>query len=700
VKDSSGKRSAHGRSSAAQERKESRSRRREKHARPSRAFAGSPVARGVAALLVLACLVPLVLWGNRYPDDVLTYWALGGLVVAAAFVGGMFTGGSAVTDLPAFAARLITRSPPVVYAALVALAATGLSLFFARFAFDRAASTPDEIAQLWHAKILLHGRLSLPVDPNREFFGLETVVDVGRWYSQFPIGGPLAMVPGALIGAPWLVNPVLVGVSAVALYAFARRAYGEIQGRAVAALFAVAPMVLMLAGTWMNHVPVLCLTTVALLLVVVWDRATSVPRSRCAAVGIGVVVGLIATIRPLDAVAVAVALGAFQIWIAWTNRAKRLDLLGQAAGGVLGALPLLLANRATTGSAFRFGYDVLWGSGHRMGFHADPYGNPHTIGHGLDLATSYLGELNMFLLAWPVPAVLIVVVTLVVMRRISKWDGLILALLGAQLAAYTAYWGEGEFLGPRFLYTALPALVVFVARAPFVVAERFDRRVLRGAVAGLLACLTIAWLVPGLPFSVLGLATQAHDARQSLKVDIAGAVRDANVHHAVVFLREPFTMRLARRLWGIGMTRSEAAQLIARNDACSILSALRGVESDSVELERRSERVRRSVVPLAPAGQRASNAGTQVRLSSRASLTPECQGELDDDRKWGGAPFGPALPLEEIGADGRIGGDVIYAADLGGRNEALRARFGDRRWYRLSLRPVGRGRLRATVSPY
>jgi hypothetical protein len=342
----------------------------------------------------------------------------------------------------------------------------------------------------------------------------------------------------------------------------------------------------------------------------------------------------------------------------------------------------------------------LWGTGHRVGFHSDPYGNAHTLGHGLDLATTYIGELNMFLLAWPVPALLVAVVTLLAARRLSRWDGLVLALLGAQLAAYGAYWGEGEFLGPRFLYTALPALVVLVARAPFVLAERFNRRILRGAVASVLACLAIAWLVPGLPFTVQGLASQARGARQTLKVDIAGAVKDANVHHAVVFLREPFTMRLARRLWGVGMTRSDAAQLIASNDACSILMALRSAEGDSDRSPTRVVNLRAAVIPLARPTQQGSIGGSQVHLASRASITPECEAELDADQRLGGAPFGPTLPLEEIGADGRIGGDVVYAADLGDRNEQLRARFGDRRWYRLALRPVGRGRLRATVSPY
>src|SRR5262245_54392979 len=153
----------------------------------------------------------------------------GGLVVAAAFVFAAFTGGDREIDLPAWSGRMLTRATPAVFAVIVVAAAIALSVFFARFAFDKSASTPDEIAQLWQAKILMHGRLSLPVDPNREFFGLETVVDVGRWYSQFPIGGPLAMVPGALVGAPWLVNPVLLGLSTLLLYSFARRAYGEMQ---------------------------------------------------------------------------------------------------------------------------------------------------------------------------------------------------------------------------------------------------------------------------------------------------------------------------------------------------------------------------------------------------------------------------------------------------------------------------------------
>jgi len=697
VGDSSGKRTARGRRDR---NKGSRKRGRAEGASAARDWSGSTLARISAAVLVLACVAPFVLVGNQYPPEVLFYWLFGGIVVAVVSVVAATTAADRKIDVAVRASRRLTGLPPIAFAVLIGVVAMGLSLFFAKFAFANSANTPDEIAQLWQAKIMLHGHLSLPVDPNREFFGLETIVDIGRWYSQFPIGGPLAMMPGALVGAPWIVNPILLGFAATFLYLFARRAYGETQGRAIAGVFVTAPMVLLLAGTWMNHVPVVCLATLSMLLLVAWDDAASTARSAGIAAAIGVVLGLIATIRPLDAIAVALGVGIFQVSVAIGRAEKWRDVPFQIVGGSAGALPLLLANRATTGSAFRFGYDVLWGEGHRVGFHTDPYGNTHTLQQGLGFASNYISELNMFLLAWPVPAVLFAVVTLVVMRRASRWDRLALALLGAQLAAYAAYWGDGEFLGPRFLYTALPSLAILIARAPFVVAERFGRRIGRGAAAFTLACVAIAWLVPGVPFSVLGLAAQARDARQTLKADIAGAVRDANAHNALVFLREPFTTRLTRRLWGIGMPRSDAAQIIARSDACSVLGALRVAEGDSSGSPNKRAFVRSAVVTLpGPAAAPDLDGRPRVRVASRKAITPQCQAEIDADRQLGVAPFGPALTLEHFGADGRIGGDVIYVADLGDRNEVLRGRFGGRRWYRLTLHPE-RGRMRAVVTPY
>ena len=57
--------------------------------------------------------------------------------------------------------------------------------------------------------MLLRGHLSLPADPNPEFFAIGNVVDQGRWYSQFPIGGPMVLALAMLFRATWLHNEVL-----------------------------------------------------------------------------------------------------------------------------------------------------------------------------------------------------------------------------------------------------------------------------------------------------------------------------------------------------------------------------------------------------------------------------------------------------------------------------------------------------------
>lgn len=650
---------------------------------------------------MLACALPIAWWGNPYPEGVVPYWAWGGALVAgfAIVIGALPLSG--LRRLPSRCVTALTAPTPATFAALLVVAATGLSVAFAVLVFRRSATTSDEMAQLWHARILLSGRLSLPADPNPEFFALENVINAGRWYSQFPIGGPLVLAMGAIVGAPWVINPILAGIAVVMLYAFARRVYGEAQGRAVAALACLTPMLLMMAGTWMNHVSVLCLVTCVLAALVAWERATAARRRLAFAALIGLALGAMATIRPVDAMIVAGVVGVFQLWVIRRQLARLGELVVQGAAGALAVAPLLYANAATTGHPLRFGYDVMWGPEHRVGFHADPYGNVHTLGRALEYAVTYVSELNMYALGWPLPALLVVIAGLLAMRRVTRWDVLLLGLFGAQTATYASYGLVGEFLGPRFLYTALPTVIVFAARMPFLMADRFGTMVTRGATALTLACLAVAWCVPGLGQNVWGLAAQVRGVRRTLRVDIAGTVRAANVHRALVFLHEPFSSRLLRRMWAVGVTRGDAARLLATSDACSLLAAVRAAEADSAAARGDAPRaVARAATAFVRSDQVLRAPDPAILISSRASVTPECRAEVEADLGGATVPFGPALPLEPIGADGRIDGDVVYVTDLGERNVVLRARFGDRTWYRLTVRQDPDGTPQPVLAAY
>lgn len=244
-------------------------------------------------------------------------------------------------------------------------------------------------------------------------------------------------------------------------------------------------------------------------------------------------------------------------------------------------------------------------------------------------------------------------------------------------------------------------MVVLLARAPFLLADRYGEFTRRAAVLFMLTCMLVSWSIPVLPFSVWGAARRLHDSRRVLKVDLAGTVRAANLHHAVVFLREPFGSRLLHRLWALGMPRSDAAQLLAKSDACSLLAAVRAAESDSsMSRADKPGAIARAAARFEPAGPPVRTADPTLHISSNESLTPPCQAEFDGDARYGGASFGSALALEPISADGRIDGDVIYVVDLGERNELLRARFGDRTWYRLPVVRVGDRTPRPEITPY
>ena len=673
----------------------------------------SPITASCAAVLAVLCAVPLVFWGNPYPPRIFSYW-LGGTAAALAV--------AALTVLfPAFKLSRplqlvidwIARLPETIFSIGIACFASLLGAFFAIATFKRGASTTDELAQRFHAKILLSGRWYLPVDINREFFALDTVVDVGHWYSQFPIGGPLLLAFGELFGAPWIVNPILMGVATFAIYQFVRRTYGDPVGRTTAIVFATAPSIVIMSGTMMNHIPTLCLATIALTLLAAWHQSESRYRSMLLAGAIGVSMGLMATLRPLDAVVFASVTGVFQLFVFRIMPRRIIEWLPQTIGGVLGASPVLVANAATTGSPFRFAYEVNWGAGHGLGFHADPYGNAFTAGMGLEHIVTYVSELNMFVTAWPVPVVLLVIASLLLIRNATKWDALLLGLFFAQLFVHGAYWGRGEFLGPRFLFTAMPTLVVFVARLPHLLKDRLQWNSSAGSdartsvrqlgfqpalITFFSALFAITWLVPQLPLNAWGLSRIARDARKNLRIDVDRAVAEAGVHNALVFLREPFSARVTRRLWGAGLSRSESAILLKQKDGCSIFAALNSAQALD-DKEQARDLIRNAANYTAGNLSMESSDGV-LSLTSPQSLTPERKAEFDSDALGGFVPFGVGLVADSIDSSGRISGDVIFVADLGHANEALRERFGNRTWYRLSASPSRDGAIQSQLAPY
>jgi hypothetical protein len=145
---------------------------------------------------------------------------------------------------------------------------------------------------------------------------------------------------------------------------------------------------------------------------------------------------------------------------------------------------------------------------------------------------------------------------------------------------------------------------------------------------------------------------------------------------------------MAARLRALGMAPYAAERAAADLDACALAAALD--HSDSMS-EAPPERLR---VVLERA--RAAGAAQPVRgLYGSSSLalvggvpsSETCRAEIDGDRA-GTETYDRFLAATKVEADGRLGGDVVFARTLGARDSVLvRDRLGSRDWYLYRREP-------------
>ncbi len=648
----------------------------------------------VANLLGGSAAVP---WWSAAVRD---WLASGSLIVLVALALGLVLA-ERVDRSIAWTMALVLKPSPRAFQALVALLVLTLTATFAVYCFARAPFSQDEMAQRFHAQILLSGRLSAAGEPHPEFFSVTGVLDqAGRWYSMYPIGGPALLAAGTAFRAAWLVNPVLTALTACGLYRFTAATFGEGPGRASALLFALSPFVLIMGASEMNHGGALALAMLALAALPAWAGATA-PRGRAvmsAAALIGLGVGGMATIRPLDAAIVAVVIGLFQLSVLRREPSRASSLIVQLVSGAVPVAWLLYVNAQTTGHPLVFAYDVLYGPGQRLGFHTDPYGVPFTPLRALALTSANLMRLNRYLFEWPLPGLVPILAALVALRRPTRWDLLLVGLIGATVGAYALYWAADSFFaGPRFLHTALPAFIIFAARAPGLVAESLPTGPARRAAAGYRAGCESARRQRRSPMVVrcgTGLAGQRQPdracragARASPRRPISAQMEDARLSHSVVFVHEPWRARLEARLRAYGLAPGEAARLLSTDDACRIQTALDAEDvqaADDVAARRaRLLDAARSAVPVLPVGGLQADAATV--LAEGSVLTEACRREIEADAA-GTTPYAPFLTLARFERDGSLGGPVVFVRDLGPRNELLRPRFPGRAWFRYRPR--------------
>jgi hypothetical protein len=571
--------------------------------------------------------------------------------------------------------------PLVIY--LLALGSLILYAGVATSVFSRRPLLIDEVAQLWQAQRYAEGRLWLPAPLHREFFSFLHLVDVGdRVYAQFPPGGPFMLWFGVLVGAPWLVGPVCGALSVWLFSKIARAAEPDATPHWVfgaTLLFALTPFGVFMFGSYMNHVTALLWILIAVVALIELVGGVSSPTARSAvttrstllALALGFGLGMAATIRPLDAFAFALPAALWLMARAGRSGSRWIENVIAFAGVAIPFAVMMYVNLQTTGHPLRFGYEVLWGATHGLGFHAAPWGEPHTPLRGLALASLYQWRLQSYLFETPFPSLVLPVVALWYARRLGAFDRYLLAASGLIVLFYFLYWHDGFYLGPRFVLPLLPALVLWTARVPAVFRAHVSSPHLKRGLFSALAFGVVGAAVFNLPVRVITYRA----GLTSMRVDYAAEADRAGVRNALVFVRESWGAQLVARLWGLGVSRPVTEAVYRTTDSCHLdheielldLQKLRGPVAEqrlAALVQRDSAFVVKSELTPDPT--------ERVRPGTPYDVI--CFQRIMDDR----AGFLHYTPLRLVTTGGNI-----FARDLHSRDALLLEEYPDRPVYLL-----------------
>jgi hypothetical protein len=645
---------------------------------------------GALVVAALWSLIPVGVWWAgadvRYYEATWLAWFWGTAVAgcATALIL-LLTRGRAVTFALAWWRRLISAPPAYRVVGVVALVLAALALLMCLLVFDGNPRNVDGFAQLFQARIFLAGRIWAPPPPPGEvanFAILHMIVGPTRWFSQYPPGQSLVLAAGLLLGAWWILNPLFAVALVVATYRVARWCCDETSARLAAVLLCLSPFVVAVSGSEMSHLPA---ATLGMLAAAAATRAGAARWWRPAALA-GVALGLMAAVRPLDAVAAAVAVTAILALAAPARR--RLASIGAAGlAGAFFTLPLLWYNAHTTGSWHQFGYTYLWGPGHSLGFHPVPWGVPLTPLRAVGLTGLDFHQLNTYLFDAPFPALILIAIGFVAARRsLGARDAVPVAGAGALVALLFFYWWRDVFYGPRFLFTAVPWVVILAARA-LVLLRRAGRELYGGVTVGALAVMLFALVTAvGLVAITPERLRAYHSATPVFNLHPDRDARRATIHHAVVVIPDGWGSRLITRMWGLGISAPRSARLYGAIDACTLERALDAAEADSGDAARaRLPAVLDSLAALGRPGVHARlTPDANLRLPASGVLAPACREELARDAH-GFLEFSPFLYLDRPSLDG----DIVWARDLGPWNGSLLERYPGRRFYRYA--PSGAG---------
>jgi Dolichyl-phosphate-mannose-protein mannosyltransferase len=354
-------------------------------------------------------------------------------------------------------------------AAALALCVAALSFtcYIALAQFHAQPHILDASSYYFQAKIFASGQLSAPV-PARlgAFQGPFMVAHDGRWFSQYAPLTSALLAAGIVAGVPWLAEPLLGALALWGVYRIGKRLFGARTALLALGLGVLSPFYIYLAASFLSHTVALFFVVYFVLFLLRFVERLSARELALAAV----CASCLLLTRELTAILVGFGATAFIFGLSWRRLQpawrRLLPMLVPAASIlVTGVLLYLLYNKLQTGDASLsprtlFSPTDRYGFGEGVGF----YGR-HTPAAGLVVLDQLLTSLLINLYGWPFYLTLALVpLAFLHPLRVIRWDLFCLFMAVLLVGAQAGYFYHGIYLGPRYLFEALPFLLLLTAR--------------------------------------------------------------------------------------------------------------------------------------------------------------------------------------------------------------------------------------------
>jgi len=226
--------------------------------------------------------------------------------------------------------------------------------------FDNMPHVTDATCHFMQAKIFAGGDLTANAPPCPDAFYQHNMIITrdGLWFSRYPPGTALLITLGIMLRMPWLIFPIVHGVSVLAFHGLANRFMPATSARLSLALYALSPLAMLLGASFMSHTPFMAFAMLGLYFFAAGDAAHQPDtRMKGKLVLSGLLFGATVLFRPQDTFIITLAC---LICLLWAGKAGFRLILPRVPWALAGAtVPVFLFalyNHLIHGSFFSAGY--------------------------------------------------------------------------------------------------------------------------------------------------------------------------------------------------------------------------------------------------------------------------------------------------------------------------------------------------------